>query len=328
MLQGSDIAPGAPTLCAGALTRGAPLADCGDTLVGMVDRIGVPSRCPQSGRLPLFAALIIAATAACGGGSANGGETGSADASASGSSSTSAANDGSTTNASAAPTDGSDGGGPPELGICADLLECVMAATPEVIAGTIATYGEEGSCWSLPGVTEENCWTECQALLETLRDAFPDLAECWECQGDEDCPEASSCYPVDHVCVPWECQGPEDCPAEEPYCLIPTHTCQPWECATDEDCPAEEPHCSRFDNFCFAEDTVHCGDPELCYEEPLDGTLKPCATMYDPGPCPTRGAVAYCTDTSVGADVTYYSLQAFGGAEEHCGLLNGTFTLA
>lgn len=62
----------------------------------------------------------------------------------------------------------------PNLGVCADYIECVMEATPETLTAAIATYGEEGACWSLPGVTEQDCWVECTALLEILREAFPD----------------------------------------------------------------------------------------------------------------------------------------------------------
>ena len=72
-----------------------------------------------------------------------------------------------------------------------------------MIAGIVAVYGPEGSCWDLPGVSEEDCLTECLAHLETLRSAYPDIPECWACSSDADCenPGLPECDLDSHTCV-------------------------------------------------------------------------------------------------------------------------------
>ncbi|HWB77209.1 MAG TPA: hypothetical protein VG755_19720 [Nannocystaceae bacterium] len=76
-----------------------------------------------------------------------------------------------------------------------------METMPEVIASIIATYGAEGSCWMLPGVTEADCWTECDAQMSNLRDANPEIESCWECTSDAECTEVPWCDLVAHECV-------------------------------------------------------------------------------------------------------------------------------
>lgn len=83
-------------------------------------------------------------------------------------------------------------GGTPDLGPCGLFIECVRETTPEGISSAIATYGEEGTCWQLPGVTEDDCWTECAALLQALQDAYPNEEACWDCD-DGECVRPGTC---------------------------------------------------------------------------------------------------------------------------------------
>jgi hypothetical protein len=240
----------------------------------------------------------------------------------------------STGDASGTSPDGTDTAGTdtagttPDLGICASYIECVMDVAPEIITNVIATYGEEGACWSLPGVAEEDCWTECTALMETLREAFPDSAACWECQSDEDCGDAESCFPVDHSCQPWECQSHEDCPSRTPFCNSVWHECYDWECETDADCPAHAPTCNTSDHTCFAGGAIHCGDSFWCFQGSIEDTAKMCRSMYEAGPCSSDGAIGFCTMTDYGWEVTYYDISEIEFAMAHCAQVGGTWTPA
>jgi len=96
----------------------------------------------------------------------------------------------------------SSSGGGPDLGVCDVYINCMMELHPETIATTIATYGSEGSCWSLPGVTEEDCWTECEAQRMEMVESHPDVTSCWACDNDADCPAATRCELFEHRCRP------------------------------------------------------------------------------------------------------------------------------
>jgi hypothetical protein len=121
------------------------------------------------------------------------------------------------------PTGGQmSGGDVPELGPCARYIECVMQVTPEAVSGVVATYGELGSCWELPGVQEEHCWSDCRGQMTLLRELHPDEEACWECSSNEDCPmDRPVCSSVTHECepgpTPGECFHHEEC--DSGYCL-------------------------------------------------------------------------------------------------------------
>jgi hypothetical protein len=114
---------------------------------------------------------------------------------------------------------------------CEALIECVKAVTPEATSSTIAAYGPEGTCFDIPGITPEDCWAECDALRESLSEAYPDAPECGppSCNNgtlepNEECDSTSGCSatctflspglecnpvnnagcPDDQKCVPWE----------------------------------------------------------------------------------------------------------------------------
>jgi hypothetical protein len=66
----------------------------------------------------------------------------------------------------------------PELGPCADYIECAREATPEAAADILETYGERGTCWERPNVEPQDCWMQCSAELERMGQAHPHVASC------------------------------------------------------------------------------------------------------------------------------------------------------
>lgn len=178
----------------------------------------------------------------------------------------------SATTESSATTDASDASGSeastettgsePNLGVCEDYIDCAMEAMPETIATLIATYGPEGSCWSLPGVTEEDCWTECTAQLANLRAAYPDAEACWECPSDAECIDpAPWCDLVEHRCL-----------ADLTSCDARTH----W--ATCYEGPPTSLDATWIDQYCLSAEGVvsagHC---------PVEALLGTCTRWMDPG---------------------------------------------
>jgi hypothetical protein len=197
----------------------------------------------------------------------------------------------------------SEGDGP-NLGPCAQYIECVMEVAPEAITSAIATYGEEGACWSLPGVAEEDCWTECTAHREALHETFPDAVACWECQADGDCPpSAAFCDDAEHTCADWDCRDDMDCPADAPYCDL--------------------------SHACAAEEFVHCGNPQECLHGRPEDVTKLCKTGFgstpEPGPCPTEGAIGFCVIRSQGWFFTYYSDDPPGQNQQYCEMGGGVW---
>lgn len=89
----------------------------------------------------------------------------------------------------------------PNLGICEQYIECVEAATPEILATTKAVYGSEGACWDLAGVSESDCHTECRALLHATMESHPGVEECFECVEDADCTSGTPyCHNDEGLC--------------------------------------------------------------------------------------------------------------------------------
>ena len=85
---------------------------------------------------------------------------------------------------------------------CDEFLECVKEATPEAQTGYIASYGPEGTCWDLPGVTEEDCNAECAALLGEFAELYPDVEACWECENASDCADqGAEEFCEEHMCT-------------------------------------------------------------------------------------------------------------------------------
>lgn len=107
----------------------------------------------------------------------------------------------------------------PNLGICEQYIDCVEAATPEIFTGIKATYGSAGTCWTLPGISESDCHTECRAMLRAVTEVFPDVEECFECIDDSDCTsKAPYCNVEQRLCS--EEQQVRSCDLWEPvgYC--------------------------------------------------------------------------------------------------------------
>jgi len=121
----------------------------------------------------------------------------------------------------------------PNLGPCAHFIACVMDATPATQTATIATYGEEGICWDLPGVTEVDCWAECEALLAEMKKAYPDAEACWDCASDDECSDpAPYCFEgtciAGEPCEQCECKGVCVGTCEMEYPLPCDGVCQGW----------------------------------------------------------------------------------------------------
>lgn len=143
-----------------------------------------------------------------------------------------------------------------DIGPCADLIECSAAAGTGGTSGLIATYGAEGECYDLPGVTPQDCWADCVALLDDFAMLYPDVLECidgtttaGEGCGDQpgtgvysDCTDGLSSCTADGFGVTNPDSG--NC-----YCTAP--------CVTDLDCPSAP--CSAVP-VCFPA-TVNGGDP-------------------------------------------------------------------
>lgn len=98
-------------------------------------------------------------------------------------------------------SEGGTTGEPPQLGICEAYLGCVLDAAPEVIATETSAYGEAGSCWDLPGVEAQDCWTECRAKMAMQREANPEIAACWECAEDSECENPERYCHFSHQCT-------------------------------------------------------------------------------------------------------------------------------
>jgi hypothetical protein len=92
---------------------------------------------------------------------------------------------GTNTNGSSADGDGDAGDGDPGDGdpggsenLCQELIDCVKAAQPEALSAYVTLYGPEGECYEIAGLTEQDCWAECDAIRETLALTFPDVTAC------------------------------------------------------------------------------------------------------------------------------------------------------
>ncbi|WP_157596431.1 hypothetical protein [Plesiocystis pacifica] len=84
--------------------------------------------------------------------------------------------------ASAGDSGGSDSGGAGE-DLCAHFLDCVKQVQPEGLSAYALLYGPGGECYGIPGLTDEDCWAECDALREGFAQLHPNESAC----GPVDC---------------------------------------------------------------------------------------------------------------------------------------------
>ncbi len=111
---------------------------------------------------------------------------------------------------------GSAESGGVDLGICERLIECAQEAGAAGVASLVGTYGEMGTCWQIPGATEQDCWVECRTQLDALSEMHPEVQSCTACLDDSDCvvPTEPYCSPTSN-----ECTGNLECdPLESEAC--------------------------------------------------------------------------------------------------------------
>jgi hypothetical protein len=145
-----------------------------------------------------------------------------------------------------------------EHAVCERYIDCARVATPTGVTPLIATYGSEGSCWTLPGVTPADCAAECEAGRKVLQMSSPSAA-CGECAKDADC-GGNLC--VDFACVP---AGTCTCPDGDPSCQIDNGQIDFGDTGCGDGlCPGEA--CGEGASAC-AEGTVcaaYKGGPKVC----------------------------------------------------------------
>ena len=117
---------------------------------------------------------------------------------------------------------------------CRRYLDCVLEATPEVVASLLPSYGPEGDCWMSEDLDViELCTTACNKALEGYVELYKDIAACGECQDDTHCAGAAGrprCDPRTNACV--ECVAATDCSAGT--CKAEGNVCV--ECTNNGDC--------------------------------------------------------------------------------------------
>lgn len=103
------------------------------------------------------------------------------------------------------------------VNLCELLLDCTKQAQPELLSTYATLYGPEGECYDIPGLTQEDCWAECDALRKALALVHPEIAAC----GPPNCGDGK--LDLDEMC-----DGIAGCTAT---CAYPTggyeHDCSP-----------------------------------------------------------------------------------------------------
>ncbi len=138
-----------------------------------------------------------------------------------------------------------DATAPKSSTICRQLIECARAIGAGGVTTLIATYGEDGTCWTMSGVKRSDCWAECRATMEPYRIANPDEPACRECT------EASECAVFD-----------------APYCNL-EGACSDSICGNRK---------LEGDEVCDDPDDIDCNDD--CTHDYFD-----CNPLNDPRPC-------------------------------------------
>ena len=159
---------------------------------------------------------------------------------------------------------GIDGGAPHEdpqtddpHAACDHYIDCAREATPTSVTPLIATYGAEGSCWTLPSVKPEDCAAECAAARKVLLAANPSEA-CGDCTKDSECGEG--------ICVDFACTTIGQCTCRPEYPDCDYGELSPVDCG-DGLCAGEA--CSE-SSECSSEQKLVCasykGAPKSCME--------------------------------------------------------------
>ena len=173
-----------------------------------------------------------------------------------------------------------------------------------MLTAAISTYGAQGTCWDLPGVTHEDCGTECRANMQLLEQALPEVEACWACRDFQ------------------------DCTSEAPFCV---HTCTEGEWLPNPNDPAlDQWTCHQPAHLCAVDPSVHCDTRETngkCTQAAFPGTPISCQSLMT-GRCASDGVVGRCSWAGV-YSVTYYADGGIpwdaGAAEQQCTSLGGAW---
>jgi hypothetical protein len=90
-----------------------------------------------------------------------------------------------------------------EHGVCETLIDCGRRAEITCVSAWVAAWGDEGSCWSTPGVLPSDCWTECRETLRAARSAADSQFNktCSECSSDCDFDSKHNICSTDGFCA-------------------------------------------------------------------------------------------------------------------------------
>jgi hypothetical protein len=188
---------------------------------------------------------------------------------------------------------------------CDAYIACVADTTPQELAGILAAYGKDGSCWK-QGDTSL-CDGACRTGTIAQHKLYPNAASCNTCATNADCPSSMpACDPSTSKCV--ECGVDSDC--KKPGlagCDVTTHTCVA--CTTDAECMNDpgKPRCDVATHACVA-----CETNADCLGEVCDPTTKQCRQCQVDGEC----APGVCNQ---GNCVQCRTDAQCGGATPHCG---------
>jgi hypothetical protein len=182
------------------------------------------------------------------------------------------------------PGDGDPGDGDNDL--CALLIDCVKEVQPESLSSYATLYGPSGSCYEIPGLTEQDCWAECDAIRESLAMLHPEVAACasYDCGDgkldlDEACDGTSGCTPTCHYAdtsMSHECNPVTQVPCDPltERCIISSNE---WDenyffCANTG---GEQPD-AGLNESCYSD--IHCADTNALCEYRSDCVEDYCCT--------------------------------------------------
>ena len=102
-------------------------------------------------------------------------------------------------------TDGepTTGGPAPTREACDHYLDCLAVVSPAELPAAQTGFGPDGSCWDGPPESIAQCIQACESSLKDLNKSNPTEPACYLCDGDEDCPQGTSCLPGE--CRPPNC---------------------------------------------------------------------------------------------------------------------------
>lgn len=205
--------------------------------------------------------------------------------------------------------DGDAGGGD----LCQLLIECAKEVQPEALSGYATLYGPGGECYEIQGLTQEDCWAECDAIRKSLAEASPEVEACRSyncgdgklnademCDGTDDCTatcrfsdvafDVNECNPVTQAhCDPSsERCLPSTSNFESSYFFCADNFTNDSTAKLNESC-IEAAECADPSHLCIAR--ADCVDERCCtatcYLGATDEDFAECPPGYSCTPVPT-----------------------------------------